>query len=47
MYDNFKMLEGYYGSTGAAFKTIASKGIKSFLKTIPGAAIEILLFYMF
>lgn len=38
MYDNFKMLEGYYGSTGAAFKTVTSKGIKSFLKTIPGAA---------
>lgn len=36
MYDNFKMLEGYYGSTGAAFKTVASKGISDFLSTFSG-----------
>ena len=32
MYDNFKMLEGYYGDRNAAFKAVAFKGVSDFLK---------------
>ncbi len=30
MYDNFKMLEGYYGDRNAAFKAVAFKGVSDF-----------------
>ena len=39
MYDNFKMLEGYLGSTGAAFKAVASKGLSDFISSGTGRVI--------
>lgn len=41
MYDNFKMLEGYWGSTGAAFKAVASKGLSDFISSGTGRVIAI------